>query len=138
MLLVLNGCNLLLLGLLAVADSYHLNDVETETQCYKTKDNCKEQLLVSVGEALYISCYLVELGSLGELASGGYLSLVAVFVLWIILIRHLFSENHFLPTHIYDRLIVRLGFLLYILVQKGSPVGDKQAVRVVLGPRNSL
>lgn len=138
MLLVLDGCNLLLLGLLAVADSYHLNDVETETQCYKTKDNGKEQFLVSVGEALYISCYLVEFGSLCKLASGSHLSLIAVFVLWIILIRHLLSENHFLPTHIYDRLIVRLGFLLYILVQKGSPVGDKQAVRVVLRSRHSL
>ena len=124
MLLMLDGCDLLLLGLLSVADSHHLHDVETETQGDKSKDNGKEQLLVSVGKALYIGGYAVEFGSLGELASGGYLPLIAVFVLGIILVRHLLSKDHFLPTHSYVRLIVRLGFLFNILVKERAPVGD--------------
>lgn len=93
---------------------------------------------MSVGKALYIGSYLIELGGLGKLASGGHFSLIAFFVLGVVLVGHLLSENHFLPSHIYVGLIVRLGFLVNILVQQGAPTGDEQAVRVVLGSRHSL
>lgn len=91
MLLMLYGGDLLLLSLLSVAYSDHLHDVETETQGDESEHDGKEQFLVTIGKALYIGGYLIELGSLGELASGSYLSLITVFVLGIVLVWHLLS-----------------------------------------------
>ena len=138
MLLVLYGSDLLLLGSLVMAYPHHLDDVEAEAQCDETEDKGKEQLLVAVGKGLHIGGKPVKTGGLGELAPCRDFFFIAFLVLGVILVRHLVPENHFLPSHIYDVLIVRLGLLLYILVQQGAPLGDEQAMRIVLAPRDTL
>ena len=54
----------------------------------------KEQYLVPVGKALYLGGQFVKTCRLGEFATGIHITLVSLFVLWIVLVRHLFAEQH--------------------------------------------
>ena len=45
-------------------------------------------------KALYLGGQFVKTCRLGEFATGIHITLVSLFVLWIVLVRHLFAEQH--------------------------------------------
>lgn len=69
-------------------------NVEGECADYETEYHDKEQYLVPVGKALYLGGQFVKTCRLGEFATGIHITLVSLFVLWIVLVRHLFAEQH--------------------------------------------
>ena len=116
-------------------------DIPGESTDGKAEDDDKEQCPVCVGEALHLGCSPVDACRLGELPSGGHLTLVAVFVLRIVPVRHLLAEQHpseSLDVHKPRCLIVDFRFLFDVLVQQGAPVHDEQPVWVVLCPGYTL
>ena len=71
----------------------------------------------------------------GDFSSSADFLLIALLVLRVVFVGHLFAEDKFLPTH---SLEVVLGFLFDILVEQGAPVDDEQSVGIVVGSGYTL
>ena len=76
----------------------HAVHIHAETQDDKAEHDGKEGLGVLVGEVLHIGCKPVQTAPSCKPSSGIDILLIPLFVLGIVLIRHLFTHNEFLPT----------------------------------------
>jgi hypothetical protein len=138
----LNGHSLSSCSCLVTVD--HTADIEDKTEQDDTKHDNQKSATVIVCDMLELSGHPTDTGLVGEATAIVYLTFVAFPVLGVILVGHLFPDEHFLDTHILDGfktkilLVFTLPALFQILIEQGSPVDYQQSVGVVLRPRHTF
>jgi hypothetical protein len=80
----------------------HTVEVEEETEQHNPKYDNEETATVAVGNLLKLSGHPADTGLVGKATAIVHLTLVAFPILGIILVGHLFPDEHFLDTHISD------------------------------------